>query len=365
MAAALVAPSFGQSGSQMPPKPVGGKKSRVAVVQRPAAVQAFSIDGNAVRDMFSSALLTLTQQKSVPAAWKSLGITPQDVVGIKITTEGGPRFSTKSALVGTIGAGLREAGVPAKNIIIWDKQRLTMERAQWPPHEGGANSPATMAVMPDTGWDGETYVNYEIVGQLIYGDHLFKGKAAPPDPTQLIKKAMPDDEFNEDIKPPEDQLSNKSFYADILAKRCTKIINVPVLSDSALTGLYGTMASLAIGSVDNHRRFTGPPHYGDTAIAEILDKDVMRNKVVLHVLDALIAQYAGGPKFNPQFTKSIGALYLSRDPVAIDASVWQMLNRWRKESQVDPMPPPRYIKTADQYGIGNAHPDNIDMIKVQ
>ncbi|MEM1059824.1 MAG: DUF362 domain-containing protein [Verrucomicrobiota bacterium] len=369
--ALLVLLGTGGAGAQqeaqpvLPPKPVGGQKSRVVLIERPQAVQAFTVDGNAVRTMFSEALKTLTQQSSVPAAWKALGITPQDVVGIKITTEGGPRFSTKRALVGTIVAGLREAGVPASNIIIWDKQRVTMERAQWPVHAGGTNSPATMAVLPDTRWNGQTFVNLETVGKLIYGDHLFKGKATGRNPLDAVQRVMPDDEFREDLEPPDDQLSNKSFYADILARRCTKIINVPVLSDSALTGLYATMASLAVGSVDNHRRFTGRPHFGDPAIAEILDQEVMRSKVVLHVLDALIAQYAGGPQFNPQFTKSIGALYLSTDPVAIDSLLVDMLNRWRRASQVDPMPPSNYIQTADKYGIGNAHPNNIELIRVE
>lgn len=347
--------------AQQGPGPVGGKNSRVVLVERPAAVQAFSIDGAAVRDMFSKALNTLTGKNDVAASWRALGITPKDVVGIKITTEGGPRFSTKRALVGTIVAGLRKAGVPAKNIIIWDKHRLTMERAQWPPHEGGANSPATMAVMPDTMWDGKTFYTYEVVGQLIYGDHLFKGKAQQ-DPLAAIRKVMPTDD--EALKPPPDQLSNKSFYANILANKCTKIINVPVLSDSALTGLYATMASLAVGSVDNHRRFTGRPYFGDPAIVEILEKDVIRKKTVLHVLDALIAQFAGGPKFNPQFTKSIGALYLSQDPVAIDALVVGRMDKWRAQANIDPFPPANYLRTADEYALGNANLKHVDLIKV-
>ena len=99
------------------------------------------------------------------------------------------------------------------------------------------------------------------------------------------------------------QTSNKSYFARLVTTICTKIVNVPVLTDNPYVGIDGAMASLALGSVDNNRRLQGDPTYGDPAIAEILSDPYLRRKVVVHILDALVAQYAGGPRFNPQFTR--------------------------------------------------------------
>ena len=46
------------------------------------------------------------------------------------------------------------------------------------------------------------------------------------------------------------------------------------------------------------------------------------------------------PRFDPHFTRSIGAIYVSRDPVAIDSLVLKRLEQWRaadKQGKIDPI----------------------------
>jgi hypothetical protein len=161
------------------------------------------------------------------------------------------------------------------------------------------------------------------------------------------------------------QTSNKSFYANLITRLCTKIVNVPVLTDNSYIGLNGCLGSLALGCVDNDRRFQGSPTYGDPAVCEILDQPFIRHKVVLHVLDAMVAEYAGGPAFDPQFTKSIGAIYVSRDPVAIDSLVLPRVEAWRKQARIDPIGKmASHIHTAAElYHLGTDDPSRIQLIR--
>jgi hypothetical protein len=151
----------------------------------------------------------------------------------------------------------------------------------------------------------------------------------------------------------------------LVTKICTKIVNVPVLTDNPPIGLNGCLGSLALACVDNNRRFQGDPTYGDPAICEILDKDFIRRKVVVHILDALVAEYAGGPQFDPQFTQSIGALYVSRDPVAIDTLVLKRVEAWRRRNRIDPIgKAASHVASAATYNLGTNDPRRIQLIRV-
>jgi hypothetical protein len=348
------------------------KSSTVVVVERPSAVLNFVADSSQVGDMFNSALGRFTGQTDVGAAWKSLGIVPADTVGIKIDTKGGQIMSTRRELVNAIIQGLMAAGVPPNQIIIWDKFADDMRQAGWAPVGATPRTPAIKSVIPGTGFDPKNFYVNEILGRLIWGDMQFRGmRPTAQDLMNAAAKAAqkanpaPGDDANAAAAPSQDQTSNKSFYATLLTQTCTKIINVPTLSDSTLTGLGGCLASLAIGSVDNTRRFTGDSTWGDPAVPEILDKDFVRKKVVLYVLDALIAQYAGGPSFNPVFTKSIGAIYVSKDPVAIDSIVLKRMEKWRSENYVDPLgDKASHVATAASYDLGTNDPKRINLIRL-
>lgn len=361
--------------SETVPVAASKKNATVALIERPEAVSNFSPDSSQVRDMFNSALQSLTGQPDPAAAWKSLGIVPNDIVGIKITTAGGPVLSSHRELVSCIISGLLAAGVSSNHIIIWDKFADDMKLAGWVPAAAGPRSPAIIAVVPGASFDPRVYYVNEILGKLIWGDLQFIGERHPSTNDLMnaariaAQKNNPvegdDDGAAPVVAPSVDQTSNKSFYTTIVTQSCSKIINIPVFADNNNTAIGGCLASLAMGCVDNTRRFSGDPVWGDPAVPEILDKDFLRKKVVLHVMDALIAQYAGGPQFNPVFTQSVGALYLSKDPVAIDSLVLPRMEKWRKENHVDPLgKAASHVATAATYDLGIGDPKRINVIRV-
>jgi hypothetical protein len=323
--------------------------------------------------MIDRAILKLTSASDLGTAWKRLGVTPQDVVGIKITTMGGPLLSTHRAVVQAICDGLRQAGLDPSHIIIWDRFAADMVNAGYTPGEATDTRARVAAVFPGTGYDPGVFYKNGLVGTLIWGDSEFVSSDPDADLLNAARTAVNNKGLGGTSGGGENllsggglQTSDKSYYANLVTRICTKIINVPVLTDNSYIGINGCLGSLALACVDNNRRFQGDPSYGDPAICEILSRDFLRRKVILQILDALVAEYAGGPVFNPQFTQQIGALYVSRDPVAVDSLVLPRLERWRKQSQIDPIgKAANHVKDAANFQLGTDDPSRIQLIKIR
>jgi hypothetical protein len=317
--------------------------SPVIISERPDVVQASGVDAGQVKQMVNRALMTFTSSPDIATAWQRLSITPQDVVGIKITTGGGPGLSTHPALVRAICDGLQAAGVPKTQIIIWDKFQDKMRPAGFPPHAANDGQPTVAGVVPGN-FDSNTYYQSGLRGSLIWGDYQFNASLEP--------------NFNDD-------LISRSYYTKFLTQVCTKIVNVPVLNYSESYGIDGCIASLALGSIDNNRRFQGPPTYGDPSIDEVFDQSFIKRKVVIHILDALVAQCAGGPAYNPLYCQGLGSIYVGRDPVAIDSLALPRLERMRWFLKMPSVGnTSTYLTSASVLGLGTTDRRRIQFLRV-
>jgi hypothetical protein len=361
-----------------PPPPPPKTLSPVIWSENPDVVSRFNVNGDMAREMVDNALLKLTSAPDLGTAWNRLGITSRDIVGIKITTMGGLLGSTHRAIVQAICDGLESAGVPPSHILIWDKDESDMRSAGYLPAPATGMQAGIASVFPGTGYDPEAVYKSELLGTLIWGDSEFI-RHDDDDLSQAASAAVKnkayggaggsgstaDDTLANASAP---QTSNRSHFARVVTTLCTKIINVPVLTDNSYIGINGCLGSLALASVDNNRRFQGDPAFGDPAICEILSNDLLRRKVVIHILDALVSQYAGGPRFDPQFTKSIGAIYVSRDPVAIDSLVLKRLEEWRaadKQGRIDPIgKTASHVHSAASFKLGTDDPARIQLLKL-
>lgn len=346
------------------------EKHRVIVVENSASITGYEANGPVVKAMFQAALKSYTLKSTEKEAWTAFfHISPkEDVIGIKINSSGGKVMSTRKALVNAIAESLMEAGVPSQHIIVWDKYEDDLYNASYLPLAENSRY-FVKSVIPQTGFDPKVFYVNEILGKLIWGDMLFQGLR----PTPLQARQPSDSEENVarlyekgvPVSSLERRVSNKSFYARLVTQICSKIINVPVLSDNPNIGLNGCLASLALGMVDNTRRFQGEGVWGDPAIAEILDQPLVRKKIILHVMDALIAGFAGGPQFSPEYSVVSGNIYLSTDPVAIDSFVLPLVDSWRLTAKIPPLSPcSHYIQTAEEYGLGIANHKNIEVVKI-
>jgi len=352
-----------------PASPAASTKSRVALLENPDLVNRFEINAPETIAAFNRCFLAYTKSKSLQEAWSQF-VTPQDVVGIHISCAGGSVLSTHHALVKAVVEGLQQAGIPASHIIVWDKFSDQMISAGYVPMQPTLEWQCK-AVVPDTGFDPQKFYFHEVVGQLIWGDLEFKGKA--PSLDALLSAAALDKKKNapgpgdEETKPRDSvQISNRSYFCNILTRQVTKVINIPVLSDHQKVGLNGCLSSLALASIDNTRRFQDSSQPSALAIAEILGHEALKGKVVLHIVDGLIAQFAGGPEFAPHYAASPGIIAISQDPVALDQLSLQRLEKWREERKVVPIGNDAlHIKQCAKARLGTNDPGRMEIITVK
>ncbi len=348
----------------------------------PDIVQRFAVNNAVARQMVNRCLLRLTSATDIGTAWQRLGITSRDVVGVKITTIGGPLMSSHRAVVQAVCDGLIAAGVPTTRIIVWDKNASDMRAAGYDPQPPSESHVGISAIFPGTGYDPDAIYKNGLLGTLIWGDSEFRN-GNNDDLTQAASdvvtghSAYGSDSVGDNFGDTDNLLnssapltSNKSHFARLVTTICTKIVNVPVLTDNPYVGIDGCMSSLALGSVDNNRRFQGDPTFGDPAIGEILNDPILRRKVVVNILDAMIAQYAGGPRFNPVFTRQLGGIYVSRDPVAIDAIALQRLERFRandtRSGRLDPIGRTAvHVHGAADLNLGTDDASRIQLVRVE
>jgi len=294
--------------------------------------------------MVDRLVLAATGQPDVAKAWASL-VSPKDKVGIKISAAGGELFTTHHDVVNSIVDGLVAAGHPRNSIIVWDRSLLGIKGAGYQPSVDGYQ---LKAIVPRGGYDPKAVFSGPLLGKLVWGDLDYKSD----------KGKMP-------ILSDTENTSNVSHFSRILSSEVTKIINVPVMSNSTTNGIAGCLYNVTIPNIDNWRRFAQGTGFGAASIAEIYSNPIVGRKVVFNVMDGLVAQYAGGPQSQPNFALHHATLYASRDPVALDAVALRRLDEWRARESFPPIGSlASYVQAARQIGLGNSEPSRIEIKNV-
>jgi hypothetical protein len=289
--------------------------------------------------MVNQLVLAATGQPDIAKAWLSL-VSPNDKVGIKISATGGELFTTHREVVNAIADGLVAAGLSRSNIIVWDRSLGGIKEAGYRP---GSDGYQLKAIAPRDGYDPKALFSAPVLGKLVWGDLEYNpepGKSVPLSDTQ--------------------NTSNISHFSRITSSEVTKIINAPVMSNTEMNGIAGCLYNVTIPNVDNWRRFAQGSGFGAGSIAEIYSHPLIGKKVVLNLMDGLLAQYAGGPASQPFFSEHHATLYASKDPVALDSVALRKLEEWRKRGSLPPIGRmAAYVQIASQMGLGNSAPEKI------
>ena len=318
------------------------ERSIVYSVRDPAAIKDYRTNSAVVRGMVNRLVTAVTGEKDLGRAWRSL-IKPNDKVGIKISAAGGELFTTHRDVVNAIASGLVAAGHPRANIIVWDRSLGGIKEAGY---DSAVEGYQLRSITPTTGYDPKAMFTAPFAGKLVWGDLDFRT-----------------DQGMVPLLSSREQTSDESHFARIVSSEVTKIINIPVMSDSFSNGLAGCLYNVTIPNIDNWRRFNAG--FGVTSIAELYSNPLIGKKVVLNLMDGLIAQYAGGPESQPNYAVHHATLLASRDPVAIDTIALQRIEEWRKKASFPPIGKhAAHIMVAGQIGLGNADPANIEVRNV-
>src|SRR6266487_1720290 len=308
------------------------------------AIKDYKTNPSVVRAMVNRLVLAVTGQPDVAKAWASL-VSPTDKIGIKICAAGGELFTTHHDVVNAIVDGLVAAGHPRGGIIVWDRSLGGIKDAGYEPGNDGYQ---LRAIAPRDGYDPKAVLSAPLIGKLVWGDFDYRAD----------KVKMP-------ILSDTENTSNVSHFSRIVSTEVTKIINVPVMSSSEMNGIAGCLYNVTIPNIDNWRRFAQGSRFGAESLAEIYSNPLIAKKVVLNLMDGLVAQYAGGPQSQPNYAVHHATLYASKDPVALDAVALKRLEQWRAQASLPAIGhAAAYIDFAGALGLGNSAPNRIEIKNV-
>lgn len=355
-----------------PPGPTLPARSLVVSVRDDASVTGLRPDSGRVRAMVNRAVTAVTGQPDAASAWRSL-VKPSDVVGIKIAAAGGPIGATRKPVVAAIIDGLIAAGVPRSQIVVWDRDEDELRAAGYLGPR--ASIGATVRPITARSYDRSVAFTAAVLGKLIWGDLDFV--ASSPLASTLPSAPLPlGDPYRTGPRPAiadDGKMSDVSYFATILTKDVTKIINVPTMTDSVFAGVAGCLYNMTLPNIDNWRRFTflknpgssAPRNTSDPYLAEIYSDPVIAPRVVLNIMDGLVAQIAGGPEFQPNYCRPHATIYASRDPVALDLIALRTIEQWREAARLPPVTEAAgYLWSAEQIKLGHATLDKIDIRKL-
>ena len=183
-----------------------------------------------------------------------------DKVGIKISTAGGPLFTTHRDVVNAIVDGLVAAGHPRARIIVWDRELDGIKEAGYRPDAEGYQ---LISIVPRDGYDAKGDGHCAAAGETGLGRSRLQ---VPIEAKYPLAFRYAKTQATAVILPHPDR-------AEV-----TKIINVPVMSDSEMNGIAGCLYNVTIPNIDNWRRFRRFGAFGASSIAELYSRPDHRTK---------------------------------------------------------------------------------------
>lgn len=168
------------------------------------------------------------------------------------------------------------------------------------------------------------------------------------------------------VDPKNISIDDRGVRHNPVFNKSTVLINIRPMRTHHWSGL-GTL-------LKNYIMFVSSPmmYHGNACerLGAIWQKPRIGEITRLNVLVMLTPQFHGiGPHhFSRKYTWAYGGLIVSRDPVAADVTGARIIQAKRNEyfGKYKPISPrPLHIAAADtKYGLGNSHPDRIELIKL-
>jgi hypothetical protein len=330
---------------------------RVIEIHDPAAMTENKVDAAAVKRMVEKGITTLTG-KSMKKSF-ALFFDKNDVVGIKVNPVGPGLINTRLELVDAVIDWLRRGGIPAKNIIIWDRFDYMLKDAGFTPERFPGIGIEGLQTMDENAAEGKTQDNSRWLdknGNHISMDNFdrdvyyFADVEGPKDLPYLNQHV-----FN----------GKYSYFGNLVTRKLTRLINIPVFKNTG-NGISMATKNLGYGAICNTGRLHKPVFFD--VCTEVLAFPALRDKLVLNITDGLRAQYEDGPMPNAQFAYLYDTMFFATDPFALDMVCHNILVEKRREMKVKNFNEhPRftdYLRYAERLGLGVVDPKKVQHIKV-
>ena len=215
----------------------GAFPGRVVQLLNDKAIVNDTFDVKALEVMLAKGMLALTGAPGVSEAWRML-VTPNETVGIKVNPVAGKLLSTSPELVHVIIRQLEAAGIPKKNIVLWDRRAFEMA---------------------EVGFTAEAFPGIRIAGtELKDAKGSFYDAKGRQYGEKMIDKdwhywADVEEEYDAETLPYMINEGKFSYFSRICTKDVDCIINVPILKNAGPTVTL-CMKNLAFGAITNTGR---------------------------------------------------------------------------------------------------------------
>ena len=251
------------------------------------------------------------------------------------------------------------------------KSRVVLVRDEKLIDSSGALRVGTLADMMDQAMQTlfETSAAASAWRQIIHPDDIVGIKSnvwwhlpTPPALEAMLQNRLVDI----GVKEQNIAVDDRGVRRNAVFQKSTALINVRPMRTHAWSGL-GTL-------LKNYIMFVSSPwfYHGNSCekLGKIWQKPRVKDKTRLNILVMITPLFHGvGPHhFSNKYTWPYSGLILSTDPVAADATGARIIQAKRnayfgQERLISPRP--LHIEAADKkYGLGNSHPEKIDLIRL-
>jgi uncharacterized protein (DUF362 family) len=326
---------------------------RVVAVEQPGLVINRKYQADKVGSALNKGMMELTGAPTPAEAWRYF-FQPGDIVGLKLNPVGRPFVMSSPEVVHAIIDGLKSAGIQPASIVAYDRYKGEFLEAgfdKWLPQgvrwTYGTDKIHPMQLDMDM-YDERHYVEMALV--LPGGD-------------------------------PKDPHHRRSYLARFITTDVNKVINLSCLKHHQSAGVTGALKNMSHGFVNNVSRShsSNTLNTCGTFIPNIVDHPIIRQKVVLNIMDGGLGAYHGGPgRKVEKYVWENNALYFATDPVALDRTSWKILDAKRVSAGMLPIatakPDPdstflnmqvEHIEIAGALGLGTFDDSKIEVKRVK
>jgi hypothetical protein len=143
-------------------------------------------------------------------------------------------------------------------------------------------------------------------------------------------------------------------------------INLPGCSDHPIIGVNGALVNATLWNASNTQRFFRSPANGPAAAAEIAAIPELRATWACTIISLERFQFIGGPIFNSLYTLSEPRVWLSDNPVMLDALMRQRINQGREAAGFRELEDDlRLLSYGQQVGLGSGDRTLVEWVPVR